>query len=77
MSSTKTSKKAIETVEQTALEIASGGIASKSASVDGVSTSQTLQDPEKLVKTADALDKRRAAHSGPLSQLKLVKIRDF
>lgn len=75
--STRTSKAEIETVEQTALEIASGGVAAKSTSIDGVSTSQTLQDPEKLVRTADALDKRRAAKSGPLSQMKLVKIRDF
>lgn len=63
-------------IEQKAIEIAVGGVTSKSTSVDGVQVSQTMMDPTKIIAAADALDKRAAAKRGILSQLKFVKIKD-
>ena len=63
-------------IEQKAIEIAVGGMTSKSTSVDGVQVSQTMMDPTKIIAAADALDKRAAAKRGILSQIKFVKIKD-
>ena len=63
-------------IEQKAIEIAVGGVTSKTTSVDGVQVSQTMMDPTKIIAAADALDKRAAAKRGILSQIKFVKIKD-
>lgn len=65
-----------QSIEQKAVEIALGGMASKSTSVDGVSISETRQDPEKLIAVSQEIAKRRAAKRGILSQIRFLKIKD-
>lgn len=66
----------LNSLERKAAEIAIGGAASKSTSVDGVSISTTMQDPGKVIDVANAIAKRKAAKRGILSQIRFLKIKD-
>ncbi|MDO4584782.1 MAG: hypothetical protein Q4D62_11840 [Planctomycetia bacterium] len=62
-------------LEQIAKGLASGGVASQSTSVDGVSMTKTMMDALKPLDVADRLDARRAGKN-PKSQIRFLKLKD-